>query len=251
MKKLLFITLLITTIQSFAQVGMNTTSPHQSAILDITSTSKGFLFPRMTNAQKTAIVSPAAGLLVYCLDCGTSGEIQVYDGNKWVAVSGGLTNLVTYTTAGRTAKTNPTAGMQIFNTDRQCVETYDGTDWCCDDFYPLNTEVRTSKKFNGKAVFRKIFTGTIPNNAAETILFTVTECTGQIINYEGWIVQNGFDRRVSLESIFSGNVWHGPIFQFFRPAGVNIEIQGRWRNDTGDVRFQNCAYTITVEYTKN
>lgn len=39
--------------------------PHDSAILEAQSTTKGFLFPRMTTAQKTAIASPAAGLVVY------------------------------------------------------------------------------------------------------------------------------------------------------------------------------------------
>jgi hypothetical protein len=39
-----------------------------SAILDVASTSKGVIFPRMTQAQRSAIVSPATGLIVYCTD---------------------------------------------------------------------------------------------------------------------------------------------------------------------------------------
>jgi hypothetical protein len=45
-----------------------TFSPNASAQLDITSTTKGFLPPRMTNAQRVAITSPAIGLIVYCTD---------------------------------------------------------------------------------------------------------------------------------------------------------------------------------------
>ena len=45
-------------------VGVNT-SINASAIVDITSTTKGVLFPRMTTAEKTAISTPAAGLVVY------------------------------------------------------------------------------------------------------------------------------------------------------------------------------------------
>jgi hypothetical protein len=39
-----------------------------SAILEINSTDKGVLPPRMTNAQRTSIASPAIGLMVYCTD---------------------------------------------------------------------------------------------------------------------------------------------------------------------------------------
>ena len=46
-------------------VGIGTTSPDASAQLDVSSTSKGLLIPRMTGAQRRAIASPAAGLIVY------------------------------------------------------------------------------------------------------------------------------------------------------------------------------------------
>lgn len=55
---------------SFAQVAINTdgAQPHASAMLDLKSTSKGLLTPRMTTAQRTAIPSPADGLIVYDTD---------------------------------------------------------------------------------------------------------------------------------------------------------------------------------------
>jgi hypothetical protein len=53
-----------------------------SAIVAITSTSKGFLPPRMTTAQRTAISSPAAGLIVYDTDTNKS---YTYDGSTWQA----------------------------------------------------------------------------------------------------------------------------------------------------------------------
>ncbi|UOQ51518.1 hypothetical protein [Hymenobacter cellulosivorans] len=53
-----------------AQVSINTagTAPHTSAMLDVSSTTKGLLLPRMTQAQRTAIASPATGLVVYQTD---------------------------------------------------------------------------------------------------------------------------------------------------------------------------------------
>jgi hypothetical protein len=66
-----------------AQVGIGTTSPNASAVLDLTSTSQGFLPPRMTQDQRNAIVSPAAGLMVWCTNCGAAGEFQGYNGTSW------------------------------------------------------------------------------------------------------------------------------------------------------------------------
>ena len=55
------------TISQFliAQVGIGTTNPNTSAILDLTSSSQGLLAPRMTTVQRDAIISPATGLLIY------------------------------------------------------------------------------------------------------------------------------------------------------------------------------------------
>jgi hypothetical protein len=56
------------TIGTNSNVGINVITPNSSAQLDITSTTKGFLPPRMTNAQRIAIATPAIGLMVYCTD---------------------------------------------------------------------------------------------------------------------------------------------------------------------------------------
>ncbi|MBP2284032.1 nucleoside diphosphate kinase [Flavobacterium sp. CG_23.5] len=59
---------MIITTNMFAQVGIGTTSPSASSILDLTSTTQGLLTPRMTTAQRIAIASPADGLMVYDTD---------------------------------------------------------------------------------------------------------------------------------------------------------------------------------------
>ena len=73
MKHLLFAALLIITLSANAQVGIGTTVPDGSAQLDLTSTTKGFLPPRMLASQQDAIASPVAGLIVYCTNCGETG----------------------------------------------------------------------------------------------------------------------------------------------------------------------------------
>jgi hypothetical protein len=57
-----------------------------SAMLDVTSTNKGFLAPRMTAAQRTAIATPATGLLVYQTDATTG--FWYYNGTVWVQAIG-------------------------------------------------------------------------------------------------------------------------------------------------------------------
>ena len=66
-----------------AQVGIGTTTPNASAVLDLTSTTQGLLPPRMTQTQRNAIVSPAAGLIIWCTNCGAAGEFQGYNGTSW------------------------------------------------------------------------------------------------------------------------------------------------------------------------
>ena len=69
------------TATTFAQVGINTSSPHESAALDIVSTTGGLLVPRMTAAQRDAITSAATGLMIYQTD-GTAG-FYYYNGSSW------------------------------------------------------------------------------------------------------------------------------------------------------------------------
>ncbi len=65
---------------SGGNVGIGTTTPAASGQLDVSSTTKGFLPPRMTTAQRDLIVSPAAGLIIYNT---TFKSVQVYNGTAW------------------------------------------------------------------------------------------------------------------------------------------------------------------------
>jgi hypothetical protein len=85
---LIFATIFISAI-SFAQVGIGTNSPDASAKLDISSTTQGFLPPRMSYYQRTQITSPVAGLTIWCSNCGSSGEMQVFNGSAWTNMTGG------------------------------------------------------------------------------------------------------------------------------------------------------------------
>ncbi len=81
--KRLFTTLIICANISLlnAQVGIGTNTPNASAMLEVSATDKGILFPRMTSVQRTSIASPASGLYVF--DTNTS-SLWYYNGSIWI-----------------------------------------------------------------------------------------------------------------------------------------------------------------------
>jgi hypothetical protein len=89
---------------SMAQVGIGTNSPAPSAQLDVTSTEKGFLPPRMTSAQRDLIATPATGLLIFQTD-NTAGYYS-FDGTAWVGLGSNNTN--------NSTNTNSTIGMTMY-----------------------------------------------------------------------------------------------------------------------------------------
>ncbi len=72
----------VMTMLSNGIIGFGTTSPAASAQLDVSSTTKGFLPPRMDSTQRNAIASPATGLTIYNT---TLKSVQVYNGTAWVS----------------------------------------------------------------------------------------------------------------------------------------------------------------------
>jgi hypothetical protein len=66
----------------FSQIGINSSgsNPDPSAMLDVQSTSKGMLIPRMTTAQRDAITSPTQSLLIYNT---TNKCLEVWENAQW------------------------------------------------------------------------------------------------------------------------------------------------------------------------
>ena len=90
MKKIIFIVAILISCVTYAQVGIGTINPNTSAALDIESTTKGLLTPRMTAAQRVAITTPANGLVVYQTD--STPGLYCYVNGSWSALSGGPTS---------------------------------------------------------------------------------------------------------------------------------------------------------------
>ena len=69
---------------AYTQVGIGTSNPDTSALLDITTTTQGLLIPRMTNVERQAISNPQPGLMVFDTD---SDTFMVYNGSGWTNLS--------------------------------------------------------------------------------------------------------------------------------------------------------------------
>lgn len=112
MKKLLLaLTLLMGAATANAQsVGINTT-PAASAALDVVSTSKGMLVPRVTTMQRNAITTPAKGLMVYD---STLNNFYFHSGTAWTAVGGSGSD------------TYPNVELAVTNTSQQTISNLFG-----------------------------------------------------------------------------------------------------------------------------
>jgi uncharacterized protein (TIGR02145 family) len=90
--KLFFIAIvMITSITSMAQVAITSdgSTGDASAMLDVKSTTKGFLPPRLTELQRIQMSNPADGLVIFNT---TTGYINFYAAGSWNEISGSLIN---------------------------------------------------------------------------------------------------------------------------------------------------------------
>ncbi|RXG31618.1 hypothetical protein [Leeuwenhoekiella marinoflava] len=88
LRRFLFCVMLLLSITGFAQIGIGTTSPDASSLLDVNSTTQGILTPRMTTTQRLAISDPAEGLLVYDTD---ESAFYYYETGSWSQLKGAET----------------------------------------------------------------------------------------------------------------------------------------------------------------
>ncbi len=121
--------LLLSTILFAQSVGINTTAPHASAILDIKSNTKGMLVPRTSTSSRLAIVNPAKGLMVYDT---TANSFWFYNGASWGAIAAGS---IGWSLTGN-AGTNPATHF-IGTTDSQSVRFRVNNLWA-GEMHPAN-----------------------------------------------------------------------------------------------------------------
>ncbi|NTW31437.1 MAG: hypothetical protein HGB12_02205 [Bacteroidetes bacterium] len=74
-------------ISKTGSIGIGTPNPASSAILDISSTTKGLRMPNMTTSQRNLISAPVTGLQIYNTDC---NEVNYYNGSCWISMGNSL-----------------------------------------------------------------------------------------------------------------------------------------------------------------
>ena len=105
---------LLTSSFLYAQVGIGTTIPDTSSILDISSNSKGFLMPRLTTVERDAISLPAVGLMIYN---STLNDGQINTGTSlvpsWIGVKGQDGSMIDSVTEGDIISTTSTTNLLV------------------------------------------------------------------------------------------------------------------------------------------
>ena len=199
-------------------VGIGTTNPNSNSILELNSTSKGFLPPRMSASQRDLIdvssESNVIGLMIYCTNCGDSGgEPQYFNGNAWVNM------------AGATPAAPPAGGLAV-------GDTYQGGKI----FYILQSwdagyDTSTTHGFIAGTKITPTTTSNIPWGLSGTDVVTYTDLgkgavnTTTIISTVG-INNNDAAKRARASSDGGHNDWFLPskdeMIKLFQ-SGINID----------------------------
>jgi hypothetical protein len=94
-------------------VGIGTPTPNASAMLDISSNNKGLLMPRMSSAQRNAIVAPAKGLMAFD---SSQNSFWYYNGSGWKELSAGTYNSDSSLVVGKQTGTIPNYNLTVNST---------------------------------------------------------------------------------------------------------------------------------------
>jgi len=242
-----------------------------SSILDVTSTTKGFLPPRMTKAQRNAIAAPAEGLMIYQTE---DKRIEWFDGTNWVSFSGtpivvALTG-TSASTAARSCKSilddgfstgngtywldpDGSGGDAAFQTT--CDMTANGGGWTQ---IPLTTQWSTPR-LNNVSITKEVrftdstatsflsWTGTLPTNSE----FDASLCTSAGTRKAG----NSYPPATTISSGPHATAYIGSSTDYLKPficwtnhalnAGCNASWGGRSNFNinfnAGTYNTNNCA----------
>ena len=212
-------------ISLFAQVGISTngSAPDASAMLDINSTTRGMLPPRMTTTQRNTIVSPAEGLVIYNTD---EKALNVYAGMFWNSVAPapaffcGLTITIDHLVSNGVAPVNKTVAYGTVNgipgepakcwithnlgSDRQALAVDDATEASAGWYW----------QFNQKQGYKHDGTTRTPNatwinsiNEASDWLTANDPCALELS--AGWRIPT-YTELYNVDNTGSWTSWNGP-----------------------------------------
>jgi hypothetical protein len=132
-KQFLLSLLFVSSLTAISQVGIGVANPDKSAILDVSSSSKGLLTPRMTTVERNLISVPATGLLIYNTD---EAGFNVFNGTIWkdfttgyktITGSGDIFTDVATDEVATGMTISPPAGTYDVNFNSVCKNAYGTT----------------------------------------------------------------------------------------------------------------------------
>ena len=233
-------------------VSIGSDNPDDTAILDLSSTTKGLLIPRMTTTQRTAIASPVNGLQVYDTDenafffndgtnwfknknkfvdattatnaAYTSGSVSIGSDNPDDAAILDLSSttkgllIPRMTTTQRTAIASPVNGLQVYDTDENAFFFNDGNNW-----FELNKFVDGTDVNNNEAVYTAGNVGIGTTNPS--VSFQVDGSASSASSTDGVLVPR-------VDNIAVNGIEKGQLLFLTQDAGGRKEGFNYWDGNT-------------------
>ena len=223
---------------------------------------KGFLAQGITAATRDAIVSPEAGFIIFCKDCGDNGEVEVFNGNSWTNMAG--TSPATVNTV-LTGLNNGLLSYYQFNGNLTDVSGFTNAGTSSSTVGYNLDRFSQSAKSASLSTNNDIIATTNQFNNPQTIAYSFwfkTSQVGQFVGFNNGQYTHGgnWDRVISLDAngyitfyIFNGNerflrgnvnlkdnTWHHCAVNF-SSAGTVVYIDG-------SVAAQDNTFNLSQNY---
>ncbi len=205
-------------ISSTGNVAVGTATPESSAQLEVNSTDKGFLLPRMTENQRDNIAGPVAGLMVYTTD-GSSPGIYYFDGVQWIRMI--VPNSIgTVVVKNKTSDESVVSSTTLQDDDDLFISLAANETWIVDGFLHILT---TANQPDFK------FTMTVPAGATMTAGYHVNENSTNIL--AGALTSSGQQQSVNLTQNASSILIYKVMIVMGGTAG---DFQIQWAQDNSN-----------------